>query len=209
MQPRNQNGKQLMYIRIAFVTAIVFLLLLGAFQSIWVFGGSASSIMNQVGLQRARVQAITKNVLILAYRPITEHAQAVSELQNVLPIWERTQNGLKAGNASLQLPANVPGDIATLVSLAQSDYLAIDTAARVILAHTATPVDPLQLAIVVSHEHGYALAMTQVVNAWQQHIDAAFFHLYLIESGITLGLIALILLFYIFLARKLFKAMVS
>lgn len=179
------------------ITCIALLILLGLFQSVWVLGGSASSIMIQCGLQRTRMQAITKDVLILAYRPTSDRAQAISELQIALPLWEQTQRGLQMGDTVLQLPIQVPEIVQALMTASQSDYLAIDTAARNIVAHTASPIDPIQLQIILSHEHSYAVEMTQVNNAWQLQIDGAFLHIFLIESGITSLVIILLLLLYV------------
>src|SRR2546430_123803 len=102
-----QAKRQRIYIRIIVVFCVFLLLLLAGFQWIWVGAGSASSIMNQSGLQRTRAQAIAKDTLILAYRPESEHAQAVNELQNLLPRFEQTQKGLQVGDNSLQLPPRV------------------------------------------------------------------------------------------------------
>lgn len=181
----------------AMITCIALLILLGLFQSVWELGGSASSIMVQCGLQRTRMQAITKDVLILAYRPTADHAQAISELQIVLPLYEQTQRGLQMGDTALMLPAHVPETVQTLMIASQSDYLAIDTAAKKIIAHSDGLVDPIQAQIILSHEHSYAVEMTQVNNAWQLQIDGAFLHIFLIESGITSLVIILLLLLYV------------
>lgn len=208
MRPRDPNKMRVIYIRMLFVSCIILLILLGLFQSIWVLSGSGTSIMNQVGLQRVRVQAITKDVLILAYRPVDEHVQSVSELQNVLPMWEKVQLGLQQGDKSLQLPAHPPDEVLQALALARSDYTAIDTAARVILANADKPVDPIQMTIIVSHEHGYAVAMSQVANAWQSHIDDAFIQIFYWESGIVLVLIVLLILMAI-LHRKQIKSLLN
>lgn len=191
------------YLRLAITTQIILLLLLAAFQAIWVLGGSASGIMEQTGLQRTRAQNIAKDVLILAYRPADARPQAVSELQNILPRFEQTQTGLQNGNTTLQLPAHVPDNIAQLLIAAQSDYISIDSATKLILAHTDKPVDAIQLAIILNHEHGYALAMTQVDMAWKQHIDNAFAQIFWIEIGLNALLIVLNAPLYYFVSRRI------
>lgn len=185
----------MVYTRIALITSVCLLVFLELFLTIWVTGGSASSIINQSGLQRARVQAITKDVLILAYRP--GHIQAISELQNTLPAWEETQNGLMNGDPALQLTSHIPDDVKQLVLTTQPDFTSIDTAAHYILDHAATPIDAIQVDIIVSHEHSYTLAMTQVVNAWQQHIDSAFLNLFWIKT-VLVAIIFACLMFVLF-----------
>jgi hypothetical protein len=95
------------------------------------------------------------------------------------------------------LPAHVPETVQALMMASQSDYLAIDTAAKKIIAHASSPIDPIQEQIILSHEHSYVVEMTQVNNAWQLQIDGAFLHIFWIESGITLLVIVLLLLLYI------------
>src|SRR5580765_2203435 len=192
------------YIQLAMIASILLLLVLGLFQSIWIYGGSETGIMTQVGLQRTRVQALAKDVQILSYRPASEHAQAINELQNVLPRFEQTQAGLQHGDDALQLPTHVPTDVAQLLIATQSDYTAIDTAVRLIIAHHDEPVDPIQRDIVLAHEHDYSTQMTLINTAWQQRIDGAFLHIFWIESGITLAALALIALSYLFLIRRMF-----
>ena len=187
------NEKRRIYARCACVFCIVMLILLAALQSVWVLGGSASSIMLQCSVQRTRIEAAAKDVLIL--QSSQEHTQAISELQNLLPIWEHTQAGLINGDSLLQLPKNVPSNIVVLMSIAQPDYQSIDAALHVIVAHPDKQIDPIEAQIVLDHEHPYVLAMTQVVNAWKLRIDDAFMHIYLIESAmvaiITISVVAL------------------
>jgi hypothetical protein len=187
------------YLRVISCFCLALLLLLAAFQSIWVFGGSASGIMLQVGLQRTRVENIAKNVQILENQPAATHPQAVSELQSALPRFEKTQAGLQNGDDSLQLPMSVPTDIAPLVANTQPDYNAIDGALRQILAHIRQPIDPTEVAIILEHEHGYALAINQVNVAWKQRIDSAFLHIFWIESVLVAAnsIVAIIVYFYV------------
>jgi hypothetical protein len=201
------------YVRIIVIALLLILLLLGGFQSIWVFAGSASSIMVQVGLQRTRGQAIAKDVLILAYRPESEHIQAISELQNALPLFEQTQKGLQVGDSSLMLPNRIADEIVQLVAATQPDFVSIDTAVKVILAqvhaHPDAPIDPTQRDIILAHEHGYVVAMSAVNSAWQARIESAFLHLYEIETGHVVVLIALIGGNYFFVTRRIYNQLVE
>lgn len=193
------------YVRILTMTTLVFLLLLALFQSIWVFGGSETSIMNQAGLQRTRAQAIAKDVLILAYRPTLEHPQAISELQAVLPRFEQTQTALQSGDASLQLPQHVPDDILLPLSASSSDYIALDTAARLIASHPDAPVDPVEMSIVLSHVTMYSQEMTAVVAAWQTRIDGAFLHLFWWEIGLVAAVMLVIGGKYFFVTQRILR----
>lgn len=193
------------YVRILTITMLVLLLLLALFQAIWVFGGSETSIMNQAGLQRTRAQAIAKDVMILAYRPAAEHPQAISELQAVLPRFEQTQAGLQNGNADLSLPNHVPDDILLPLSASQSDFVALDTAARLIASHPDTSVDPVELSIVISHASMYSQDMTAVVAAWQTRIDSAFLHIFWWETGLVCLTMLVIGGKYLFVTRQILR----
>jgi PilJ/NarX-like methyl-accepting chemotaxis transducer len=193
------------YVRILTATTLVLLLLLALFQAIWVYGGSETSIMNQSGLQRTRAQAIAKDVLILAYRPAAEHPSAISELQAVLPRFEQTQTALQNGDTSLQLPARVPDDITLPLSASQSDYIALDTATRLIAAHPDAPVDAVELSIVISHASMYSQEMTAVVSAWQTRIDGAFLHLFWWETGLVAAIMLVVGGKYLFVTRQILR----
>lgn len=206
-KPTREQKRMRTYLRIISCFCLVLLLLLVAFQSIWVVGGSASSIMLQVGLQRTRVQSIAKNVQILENQPADVHPQAVSELQSALPRFEKTQAGLQNGDVSLQLPMSVPTDIALLVANTQPDYNAIDGALRQILAHIRQPIDPTEVSVILEHERGYALAINQVSAAWKQHIDSAFLHIFWIESGLVAIIITLNSIIYFFVSRRIIASL--
>lgn len=195
------NWKLHQYARITTVFCVVLLLLLFGFQSIWVAGGSASSIMEQTGLQRTRMQLIAKDVLILENRPVAERPQAINELQIVAPLFEKTQKGLVQGDPTLKLPTSIPGDIEQLVLFSQSDFTAIDAALHVVLTYPDAPIDPIQVTVILSHEHTYTQELSQVNTAWKTKIDNAFLHLYWIESGIVFVLEALLVI--IFVLRQL------
>lgn len=150
------------------VLKIVFLLILFLWANF-----SPDNLMNQVGLQRARSQRIAKDVLILSTHPTDdERAQAISEMQNMLPGWQQTQTGLQHGDTTLGLPHAVPDNIQLILTQAQPDYNAMLVATKAILASPGKTVDPVQVNIILGHELNYYLAMSQVETLWQQQIDA-------------------------------------
>lgn len=172
------------HIWITFIASLLLLLLLEGFFTIWVSYGSPATLMNQIGLQRTREQRMAKDILILVYRPAEEHAQALSELQSGLPAWERGQTGLRVGDASIGLPAHPSENIASLILQSQSDYTSLDLAFRAILVHHS-PVDMLQVQIIMEHENGYFLAISRINVLWQQQIDDVFLQLFWIQTGLV------------------------
>src|SRR5689334_10436398 len=139
------NRKRLrLVIRVIYVAGILLLLILTGFLALPI-DSREFTLVNQVTAQRTRAEVIVKDVMTLAYRPDTEHAQAISQLQLTLPIWQQVQDALSSGtgNRSLGIPANRPDDVALQIAAAQPDYKAMQVAAQTILAATMNdkPVD--------------------------------------------------------------------
>jgi hypothetical protein len=175
------------------ISTVLLLLLLGGFCTIWVAFGSGTEIMSQVGVQRMRVERLAKDVLVLANHPtLPAQAQATSEIQDTLPIWQKTQVGLQAGDASLGLPQTGDSGIIAMVSLAQIDFLPILVALQKLLR--GPPIDPTHIQIVLSHENGYLVTMTQVNSLWQTHIDSVFSQLFWIEAAFITAILLLVAL---------------
>lgn len=159
------------------------------------------SIMYRVEQQGALDERIDKDVLNLAYRAQSERVQAVNELQVTLPTFEQIQAGLQNGDASLYLPTRRPQDVQLLVVQSQSDYAAIDTAARSILAHADSPVDANELAIIQQHERPYFLEINDVAKVWESHILENALDFFWFELWIGIGL-AVLWITYTILAGK-------
>jgi hypothetical protein len=147
------------YRRIAFIASIALLILLAGFVLL-PLTYSEADLVSQSCLQGMRAQKIAKDALTLEYRPASAHIQAISEIQNTLPAWEKEQT---------QLVQTHNTDIQTLLSQAQPDYVALDTAANKLLAH---PDDTTQIQIILQHERNYSLIMNQVSVLIQDRIDA-------------------------------------
>jgi hypothetical protein len=174
--------KKSIYRSIAFSLAMALFVFLIGFQ-ILPLSYNESSIIDQTDLQAMRAQRIAKDALILSYRPNGEHAQAISELQNTLPAWERQQ-------AWLQQNVRNP-DIQTLLDQAQPDYQALDTAARQLLAH---PTDQTQMVIILQHERNYSLLMNQISSLVQERAQAINSDLVIFQVAITVAIIVLVIL---------------
>lgn len=195
--------KSNVYAWMAFISTEVLLLLLFGFLGIWVLYGSAANMVNQAGFQRTRGERIAKDALILQYHssPL-ERTQAISEMQDTLPLWMQTEKGLQYGDASLGLPRHPPPQVLLSLIQAQSDYLPMQIAAQKILANTGH-IDPSQTQIILDHEHGYAVTANLVVLAWQQDIDDIFYQLFWIESGLVGAIFLIVSInFYFSVLRK-------
>lgn len=165
------------------LTKTIFLIVIVALAYLPVYEQS-SSVLDRAELQRTRVERIAKDALILAYRPVNEHVQAVSELQTTQLIWAQEQSFLSnIHNAEMQ----------QLMMQTQPDYMSISVALNVILAHTDKKIDPIQLNIILMHERPYLLSINLVIDWLQNAINDQLFWLFVIESGLAFGVLVLII----------------
>ena len=166
-------------------------------------GNNGYQIEQQAWLQVARDEYLAKDVLILAYRPVTFHSQAISDLQVIVPQMIQAQNGFLHGDSSLGLP--VPSDeVQQLLVRANDDYQPIITALSIILKSPDAPPDPIQVNIVLNHDYSYAILMAQIATLVQQQAEATALHLIVIKVGLKSTLILVLLIYYFISIHPLF-----
>lgn len=165
-------------------------------------------VMQQANFQLARNEFISKDVMVLAYRPISYHSQAINELQTVLPQFQQVQVGLLHGDASLGLPGNPPDSVRVALAVSQTDYLAIVTAVQHLLAHPdVSNPDPIQVEIVLQHERLYVNNMYQVITLLQQDAEARKVQLIGIKLTVIGGAGVIVVLKYTLFTRRALKRM--
>lgn len=162
--------------RVLFIATILLVLVIIAFESILPLV-DASSYLNQAGLQRTRSDVLALAMLTLEYRPASEHALAISNLQVTLPIFEQEQTLLNSNDAS---------DEQLLLQQMRGDYLAIITSAQTVISAPNKPVDPIQVNIIMAHKDSYRSTMNLLVNVLVSHVERLTWTLFYIESGIGL-----------------------
>lgn len=139
---------------------------------------SPTNALRKASLQQARVERIAKDVMILEYRPAIEHAQALSELQDTLPVWQDEQSALAQFNDQ---------QVQLLLLQSNADYTPMTAALKIILSQPASQIDPLQVSIILNHEHDYAVTINQIAQLIQQDQAA------IAEQFFIFGLSALVL----------------
>lgn len=165
-------------------------------------------IMQQANFQLARDEFISKDVMVLAYRPATYHSQAINELQTILPQFQRVQVGLLQGDASLDLPNNPPDSVRAALAVSQTDYLAIVTAVQHLLADPdASNPDMIQVEIILQHERLYVNNMYQVITLLQQDAEARKVQLIFIKLTVIGGAGVIVVLKYTLFTRHALKGM--
>lgn len=172
-------------------------------------GNNDSVIQQQASFQLARDEFLVKDIFALAYRPATARAQAVSEIQIQLPIFQKTQTGLMNGDPSLSLPANPSNGVKAALLDAHPDYLAMVAAIQIILAHPDATPDPIQVSIVAGHERPYTAAMYTVVTLLQQEAQTRVIQLLVLKMTLIGLVIILVLLKYLLFTQKVIKQMID
>jgi hypothetical protein len=119
-------------------------------------------IIQSANTQRVRGQLIAKDALILESSSNTSvWPQAISELQDTSPLWHQEEAYLLSLHTS---------NINAVMVAGNADYIAINQALAIILAHRA-PADPVQVAIILQHERAYSIEMSQVATLMLQDLD--------------------------------------
>lgn len=172
-------------------------------------GNNDLVVLQQATLQLARDEFLVKNVYALAYRPASARAQAIGELQIQLPAFEKTQAGLMYGDPSLGLPDNPSSGVKTALLSANSDYLAIDAAVKVILAHPDSAPDPTQVNIVAMHERPYIAEMYPVVVLLQQEAQTRAIQLLVLKMALIGLVVIAILLKYLLFTQPVIRKMMN
>lgn len=151
------------WIRSALITVLLCVLFLLSLFPVTVL---PYDIINSATRQVARVQAISKDVLVLEIAPVNAsgpYANAVSELQGILPLFRAEEAYLQ----SIQ-----KDNIRLEMTQVNSDYSPIINALNAITGHIDKPADPIQVGIVLGHEHDFTLEMNQVIAIMLQDLDA-------------------------------------
>lgn len=181
---------------IVLCTELALLVILFGFLIVWGSLGSPGNIIDQIEQQRARSERIEKDALILEYRSDQdERSQALAELQDTLAPLSQTQQAMQSGDASLNLPSNPPPGVIALVNQSSADFYPIEVAANNILAHH-TPIDPLEVQIILTHEHSYVTSVNNISLAWEAQISDTYSQLFYIKATIVLVLVAVVLFDY-------------
>lgn len=161
------------------ITTLIILVLLGLFQYTPLASGNDLQLLSQATSQEWGVQRIAKDALVMQNGTPFQRTQVVSELQTTLPEWESTQKSIQNSNQSV--------DIQVLLASTTTDFSAIDTAAKTILARSDQAADATQVRIITDHTEAYFSTIAQIVAITQQRMLLRTQWLFAIE--ITLGAI--------------------
>lgn len=167
------------FTRIVVFFCILLLLLIETFVTIPLFANDPE-YLNQAGLQRTRVEVLANSMLILEYRPQSEHTQAVGVIETALPIFKQEQATLQDNKAS---------DVQQLIMSSRGDFLAITAAAQTVVDNPSKPVDPVQVAIVLAHRDTYRATINSIVTILVQRTELRTQVLFIVKSCLVIILL--------------------
>lgn len=196
------------YMLVLLILCLFLLLALSTFE-VLPFTQHPDEQVKQTYLQLARHEFLVKTVYALAYRSGTSRAQSISDLQIQLPQYEQVQTGLMKGDAALNLPGNPSDAVRSQLTAASSDYLAVDTAIRTMLAHPDSNPDPLQVSIVAQHDRAYLSTMYGVMVLLEQEAQARLFRLLVIRMSLIAVVFVLVVVKYTVLTQKVVKTLLD
>lgn len=179
------------FLRTIIISCIALIIILSGFQAL-AFSIIGINVTSELQQQGAISQRIAKNALILQYEP-SDRANALNELQNVLPNFETGQN----------LVPRLPASTQTILNETNPDYIDIDTAAHKLINNPSAPTDPLQVQIILQHERPYYLSVTQAVTALKATVASDKTSLLVIALMIDVLLLGIGISFWIVVERLL------
>lgn len=173
-------------------------------------GARGLAVMDQIGLQRARIQAFAKNALVLMDEQASNDRRtiATAQLQNIYPLFIRTHTGLSRGDAELHLPSRVPREVLQALVDFQGGYLSVVNAVDKIISDKALSRESvvIQANIILLNEQAYASGLNKVSNLWRDNIASFYSLVFWFETVLAAGVSLLILIFYLLFEFRVFRA---
>jgi hypothetical protein len=164
------------------VMKILLMVLLIGFELVPSLSGGDAQYINQTALQLTRSQVLVNSAYALIYRPAAEQAQALHDMQHVLPAFEHEQ---------ALLLTNPTADVQALLHLINVDYLSLVGAAHAIIAHPEAATTPIQVNIIVEHEYNYVVSMNSLLPILVSHFNERNIQLFIIQIIIEILFIVL------------------
>lgn len=162
------------------------LLVLAGFQAIPILTGDDAQYVFQAEAQKERCSLFVTSALTLEYRPISEHTQALSDMQVTLPLFQQQQAFLLTN----PLP-----DVQAQLQVSHAAYLAIVAAVSSVTTYTTHKVDQIQVNIIMQNNRDYLKTIGDLIMLLQQHEILEAQHLFFIELFIEILLAIGIVLF--------------
>jgi methyl-accepting chemotaxis protein len=166
--------------------------------------GSDAGVINIAGRQRMLSQRLSKAALVLEVTTDpTERATRSQELQQVVALWESSQQGLQQGDLSQGLPGNNSPQVTHLFASINPSFEAMLTAAKellAILAYNPSIHGDMQKVLgpfvqtILNNEGTFLIGMNQIVSQYQVEAEARVSTLKSIELALLVITLLVLLL---------------
>lgn len=177
-------GGALTFIRTIEILAFFTVFALMILNAVPVFVSDTNTTMHMTTQQTAFVERLSKDTLIMASSttPSDQKAQALSELQVTLPVFEANQKSLQVTSLT------ATGEDLLLDS--QAPYANIDKAARIIIANPKnTILVSSEASITTLMEREYFIDLSQITNTLQQQASNSRYTLFVLTELVCLILV--------------------
>ncbi len=161
---------------------------------------SDSTVINLAGRQRMLSQKLAKSALAIGRNQSPQaRATALSEMEEVLPLWNRSHIGLRNGDQGLGLPGRNSPDVMARFDQLEASYLAMKQSAEELLSAAKDPqtqtksLQPL-IDATLQPESSYLSGMNAIVSQLEQEAILRVAQLQVTERlllGITLVVLLL------------------
>jgi signal transduction histidine kinase/ActR/RegA family two-component response regulator len=164
---------------------------------------SDSRIINIAGRQRMLSQRLTKAALAIQSSPQEEERQQRwRELQEVVPLWEQSHQGLQRGDKQLGLPGTNSPVVTEMFAKIDPPHQAMLAAAKEILnispQNLKNPQIALYLKVILANEATFLKGMDEIVFQYDQEARSRVSHMRRLESIFLVTLLLVLFLEAVF-----------
>lgn len=179
------------YLNMTVLVSCAFLILIITFQSIVLWSPTDLISLNKLQNQQIRVETMEKDAVALLQYPSFKSTY-IGDMQALLPQWE---------NDEQYLLNDLHPETAVTIKEADHDFQSIDVVLKDIIFHPDTKPDPVEVSVLLSHDHQYSLFVLSASLILQQSIFERELTLSIIEIALT-SIVLIILLLYWLYERK-------
>ncbi len=165
---QSPTGKLTRYY-IAMVTAVTLLTVGGQMMTQKALKVQArdATVINVAGRQRMLSQKIAKSANALRLAPTAKQQSIRNELKAAVALFEKSHEGLKAGDQALQLDGNNSETVRSMLAALEPEYSVLQTAATQLSAPSSS-VKSASIRLIEAHESNFLVEMNDIVAQYEK-----------------------------------------